>query len=442
MSTLLIKNGTVVTLGKSNRIIDDGAILIENSKIKQVGKSQDFNESYNKIIDAKNKVILPGFINAHMHFYSTMVRGLIKAEPATDFGEVLNNLWWRLDRKITLDDCYYSALIPLIDAIKKGTTTLIDHHASPLAVTGSLGKIASAVKDVGLRSCLCYEVSDRDGYDIAMEGIQENVNFIQRCNSQNDEHIKALFGLHASFTLSESTLKKAVKVCENLNAGFHIHVAEAYSDQEHCLDNHGMRIVERLHNAGILGPKTIAAHCVHVNEKELDLLKSTDTSVVHNPQSNINNAVGVANIIAMAQRGIRVGLGTDAMTVNMLEELRQALWIHHLALKNPSVGFMESMNALILHNAQIAEKYWDVGLGKLEEGCAGDVILMEYHPPTPFNEETFLGHLGFGLSQAIVDTTIVAGRVLMENRILNIGIDEEDVAKESKKRASALWERF
>ena len=444
MATLLITNGTVVTLGQMNRIIEDGAVLIEDSTIAKIGKSDEFDESgrYDRVIDARNMVVLPGFINAHMHFYSTMVRGLGKMEPAVDFVDVLRKLWWRLDRQLILEDCYYSALVPLIDAVKKGTTTLIDHHASPNAVTGSLARIADAVGQVGLRASLCYELSDRDGPEIAAEGIRENVRFIEKCNAENNDYIKALFGLHASFTVSDGTLARAVKAAEGLDPGFHVHVAEAGSDQEYALENFGMRVIERFHRAGVLGPKTIAAHCVHVSEGELDLLKSTDTSVVHNPQSNINNAVGVADIIAMNRKGIRVGLGTDAMTVNMLEELRQALWIHHLAQDNPSVGFMESMNALTVNNAAIANRYWDVGIGEIREGYAADLILMEYYPPTPFDESTFLGHLGFGLSQAPVDTTIVGGKILMESRKLRIGIDEEDVARESTRLAARLWERF
>ncbi len=442
MSTILIKNGTVVTLGQNSRFIRDGAVLIEGTRIKQIGKSSDFTGTYDKVIDARNKVVLPGFINAHMHFYSTMVRGLGKIEPAVDFLDVLKKLWWKLDRQLILDDCYYSAFIPLIDAIKKGTTTLIDHHASPFAITGSLDRIASAVKQTGLRASLCYEVSDRDGGEIATEGIEENVKFIERCNAENDDQFRALFGLHASFTLSDRTLKKAVDAVRDLNTGFHIHVAEAVSDREHSMTHFGKPVVQRLYDAGILGPKTIAAHCVHIDESERSILKDTDTSVVHNPQSNINNAVGVADIIAMQKKGIRVGLGTDAMTVNMLEELRQALWIHHLAQDNPSVGFMEVMNTLTVNNAKIAQRYWDNGIGELDEGHAADIILMEYYAPTPFNGDTFLGHLGFGLSQSVVDTTIVNGRVLMENRRLNIGIDEADIARESTKLAAKLWERF
>jgi putative selenium metabolism protein SsnA len=363
-------------------------------------------------------------------------------EPAVDFLGVLKKLWWRLDKQLVLDDCYYSALIPLIDAVKKGTTTVIDHHASPFAVTGSLERIAGAVREVGVRASLCYEVSDRDGKDIAMEGIRENVGFIEKCNSKKDDYLKALFGLHASFTISDETLKKAVEAADGLDTGFHLHVAEAEADQVYAVEHFGKRVVERLADAGVLGSKTIAAHCVHVTENEMDILKATDTSVVHNPQSNTNNAVGVADVITMTEKGLRVGLGTDAMTVNMLEELRAALWIHHLARKNPSVGFMECMNTLTVNNAGIANRYWDIGVGELKEGFAADIILMEYYPPTPLDTGTFPGHLAFGLSQAVVDTTIVGGRVLMENRELKIDVDEEAVAGESRKLAAALWERF
>jgi putative selenium metabolism protein SsnA len=442
MQTLLIKNGTVVTLGEANRVIEDGAVLVEGARISRIGKTCDLDEASGTVLDAGGKVILPGFINAHMHFYSTMVRGLGKFEPATDFNDVLKKVWWRLDRVLGLEDCYYSALVALLGAIRKGTTTLIDHHASPHAIDGSLDAIARAVRESGLRACLCYEVSDRDGPEIADRGIRENVRFLEKCRSVGDDYVKALFGLHASFTVSEATLRRAVDAARELETGFHLHVAEARSDQDHALETFGMRVVERLERRGVLGPRTIAAHCVHIDDHEMEILKSTDTSVVHNPQSNINNAVGVADLIGMTERGITVGLGTDAMTVNMLEELRQALWIHHLARQDPSVGFMEAMRALTVGNAAIAERCWGLGLGELREGCAADIILMRYDPPTPFDEETVLGHLAFGLSQAAVDTTIVGGRVLMENQVLKLDIDEVEIARQSRDLARRLWQRL
>jgi putative selenium metabolism protein SsnA len=440
--TLFIKNGIVVTLGDENKVLYGHAVLCEGKYIKKIAPRKTFRDKYDKVIDASGQVVLPGFINAHMHFYSTMVRGLGKAAPSANFQEVLENLWWRLDKKLTLDDCYYSALLPLIDAVRHGTTTLIDHHASPFAVRGSLDVIAKAVKKVGLRASLCYELSDRDGGKIAQEGIDENAAFIKRCQNDDDDQLRALFGLHASFTIGDKTLQRAAEAGRDLGAGFHVHTAEAQSDQDHSLKHFGMRVVERLHQHGILGTKTIAAHCVHVNEREMDLLAETGTAVAHNPQSNMNNAVGVADIVRMTRKGVLVGLGTDAMTVNMLEELRAALWAQHLSHGDPSCGFMEAVSTLAFNNAKIANRYWNGKLGVLKEGNYADIILSDYHPPTQFDESTLLGHLCFGLSQSVVDTTIASGRVLMRNKKLKLDIDEAEAAAKSRDLAKKLWDRF
>lgn len=443
MQTILIKNGIIITLGEACKVLYDHAILLEDGVIKQIAPKTAINERADKIIDAQGKVVLPGFINTHMHFYSTLVRGLGKANPSKNFQEVLENLWWRLDKKLTLDDTYYSTIVMLLNAIRHGTTTFIDHHASPFAVRGSLQKIAKALKQAGLRGCLCYELSDRDGAKIAQEGIEENVAFIKYCNEQKDPQLKALFGLHASFTLSDETLSAAVQVAKDLNTGFHVHTAEAESDQEVTQRICGMRVVERFHKHGILGPKTIAAHCVHLTDTEIEVLAATNTLVAHNPQSNMNNAVGIADIIKMQQQGILVGLGTDAMTVNMLEEVRVALWAQHLRANNPSVGFMEAASTLFVNNAKIARHIWDdVKLGVLKEGYAADVILIDYAAPTPLNENTVLGHLIFGISQCPVDTTIANGKVLMENKKILLDLDEQELTAKSTELADKLWERF
>jgi len=443
VSTILIKNGTIVTMGEKNKVLTGHSLLIEGDKIKKIAPDKTFKGKYDQVIDAHGKVVMPGFINAHMHFYSTQVCGLGKAAPSKDFNQVLKNLWWRLDKKLTLEDTYYSTLMPLITAVKKGTTTFIDHHASPFAITGSLETIAKAVKKVGLRASLCYELSDRDGQKISDEGIAENANFIKKCNKEKDPQIKALFGLHASFTIKDKTREKAVEAASGLKTGFHVHTAEAESDQAYNVKNFKKRVVNRLNSFGILGPKTICAHCVHINPKEMDLLAETNTAVVHNPQSNMNNAVGVANLPAMAKKGITVGLGTDAMTVNMLEELRAAMWIRHLADKNPGSGFMEVLSTLAINNAKIANRHFgDSGVGILKEGFAADVILVDYFPWTPFDETNFFGHLCFGIGNSTVDTTIASGKVLMQNKKLKLDIDEEKVAAETLKLSKKLWERF
>jgi putative selenium metabolism protein SsnA len=442
VGSLLISNGTVVTLGEKNRVLYGHDVTCGGGLITAIAPHGRLIGPHDRVIDASGKVVMPGFINAHMHLYSTLVRGLGKAKPSAGFREVLENLWWRLDRKLDLEDCYVSALVMLIEAVRHGTTTLFDHHASPSAVSGSLDAIARAVREVGVRASLCYELSDRDGPEVAQAGIEENASFIARSRTEWDGRLQALFGLHASFTLSDATLEHAAATGHELGAGFHVHVAEAASDQEHCQREFGLRVVERLANLGILGPQSIAAHCVHVSAREMELLAETGTSVVHNPQSNMNNAVGVADVLGMLRKGVLVGLGTDAMTVNMLEEVRAALWVRHLAERNPSVGFVETLSTLLVNNARIANRHFSVRLGELREGCAPDLVLIDYEPPTPLDEGTFLGHLAFGLSQAVVDTTVVGGDVLMAGKRLELDLDEAEIAAKARERAKALWGRF
>lgn len=442
MKGLLIENGTILQLGSNPAVLRNHALLIEDGFIRRVAPKDGFGSYRGKRIDAAGKVVMPGLINAHTHFYSTFARGLTKAKPSADFNEVLKNLWWRLDSKLTEEDCYYSAMVALIDSIRHGTTTFIDHHASPRAVMGSLGAIEKAAGETGLRGCLCYEVSDRNGGRVTKQGLNENAAFIRHCEEKKNDHIKALFGLHASFTLSDETLENAKRLAQELGVGFHIHVAEAESDQNHALQYSRKRVVKRLNDFGILGPRSIAAHCIHVTPEEMDLLAVSKTSVVHNPQSNMNNAVGIANVVELIKRGVLVGLGTDAMTTNMLEELRVALWGQHLRAKLPAVGFGEVCNALFQSNPQIASRIFNVPMGDLREYCAGDVILVDYDPPTPMDASNVFGHIVFGISQATVDTTIVGGHILMQNRRLTLDLDEQHINARARELAQNLWKRF
>jgi putative selenium metabolism protein SsnA len=438
--TILIKNAIIATGGDKNKILYDHSILISDDKIKKIAPNNKFKGKYTKTINAKGRIAMPGFINTHMHFYSTFARGLTKAKPSKDFVNILNNLWWRLDKKLTNEDSYYSAVIPLIDAIKHGTTTLIDHHASPLNIKGSLFSIEKAVRETGLRASLCYELSDRDGEKTIAEGLEENTEFIKYTKKKKDNFLHALFGLHASFTISDKTLEEAAYRGHKLATGFHIHAAEAQADQIYCEMRHKMRVMERLEKFGILGKKSIAAHCVHVNDNEIEILRRTGTAVIHNPQSNANNSVGVADIVKLMNNKVLVGLGTDAMTINMLEELRTAIWLQHLK-HDPSMGFLEPINALMINNAKIAKRYFK-NIGSLKEENFADLILIDYIPPTPLDAGNFYGHLAFGISQNHVDTTIVNGKVLMENKKLKLNIDEERIAKKSSELAAALWKRF
>ncbi|MDV4151296.1 putative aminohydrolase SsnA [Clostridium sp. AL.422] len=441
---ILIGNGMVITQDIDNPFISNGAVVLQDNLILEVGNFIELKNKYKEyeFIDAKGKVIMPGLINTHHHIYSAFARGMDnKEELAQDFNEILERLWWKLDKKLSIQDTKYSAYTTYIDCIKNGVTTVFDHHASPMSIKNSLFTIAEVAKELGIRTSLCYEVSERDGLDIANEGIAENVNFIKYANKDESDMIKGLFGLHASFTLSDSTLEKCIKEIEGLNSGFHIHVAEGISDLQHSLRYSGKRVVERLYDFGILGEKTLAIHCVHINNRELDIIKSTKTNVVNNPESNMGNAVGCSPALEMINKGINIGMGTDGYTSDMFESMKVFPIIQRHNRCNPSVAFTETFKMLFDNNRNIANKYFKKELGVLKEGAYGDVIIVDYNPLTPMNSNNLFGHMLFGFTGRSVITTIINGRVVMKDREL-INIDEEKIFATSRELASKLWSQM
>lgn len=442
---MLIINSTVMTLGKENQVISDGAILIRGERIIDVGSTEELVAKYPEegVLDARGKLAMPGLICAHTHFYGAFARGMaIPGEAPQNFTDILERLWWRLDKALSSDDVRYSALVCLVDAIRHGTTTLIDHHASPNAIAGSLSAIAEATQLAGLRACLCYEVTDRDGPDKAKAGIAENARFIAETQQRADPLLGGTFGLHASLTLSDATLEQCVDVARDLDVGFHIHVAEDQADVRDSLKRSGQRVVERLEKLGILGPKTIAAHCVHVDEHEVDILRETGTRVVHNPRSNMNNAVGTADVLTMLERGIEVGLGNDGFSNNMFTEMHATYLVHKLSKSDPRVmGADQVMQIAFAHNAHTAGLFLPGPLGEISVGALADVILVDYVPTTPLTEGNFPWHVIFGVDGTGVDTTIVGGRVLMRDKGI-LTLDEEEICAKSRERASGLWKRL
>jgi putative selenium metabolism protein SsnA len=394
-----------------------------------------------EVIDAGGGWIMPGFINAHTHFYSTFARGMaVPGEPPTNFMEILERLWWRLDKALTLEDVRYSALPALVSSLKAGVTTVIDHHASPNAVRGSLDVIAGAARAVGVRTCLCYEVSNRDGVRVAQEGLAENVAFLKKA-AGGDGMVSGLFGLHASMTLDDTLLAQCVEAGGALGAGFHIHVAESRFDQDDSLARYGRRVARRLADAGALGPRTLWAHCIHIDDEERALLRDTRTNVVHNPQSNMNNAVGRADLAALLNMGIRVGLGTDGMSASMLDDARLVNLLHKHGTGDPRQGFAEAGTLLLENNRRVAESCCGRPLGVLAAGLLADVIVVDYDPPTPLASENLLGHVLFGLPSACVTLAMVNGEVHMRDGRV-VGVDEGEIMSKSRERAAEVWARM
>lgn len=446
MDELLITNGQLVTWGEDNEIIDNGALLLRDGRIAAIGNSQTLPLEFPDAekIDAAGQLVMPGNICAHTHFYGAFARGMaIPGPPMKDFPEILERLWWRLDRALMAEDVEYSTLVCLVDAIKHGTTTLIDHHASPNAIEGSLDVIASAVEKAGLRAGLCYEVTDRNGPVGTQAGIDENVRYLKALKANNSGLVSGTFGLHASLSLSDETLAKCVDAASDLDTGFHIHVAEHEADEYDSLFKYDKRVVNRLGLAGILGPKSIVAHAIHIDPAEKNMLNDTGTWVTHQPRSNMNNAVGAADIEGMLRLGIPVCLGNDGFSNNMWAEWKTAYLLHKVVHRDPRrANGMDIAQMAIYNNAALAGVFWpELPIGRLEVGAAADIIIVDYHPTTPLTAGNLPWHIIFGFEVDAVTTTIVAGQVLMRDRQL-LTLDEAEITAKSRELARGVWQRF
>ena len=438
----IIANGKVITRDPQNPYLPDGGVAVDGTKIVAVDTTAALKANYPEaeFVDAQAGVIMPAFINAHTHIYSGLARGLsINGYNPTNFYEILDGMWWKLDRELTLEDTKASAYATYLECIRNGVTTVFDHHASYKEIPGSLFAIADCAKEMGIRSCLCYEVSDRDGEAKCDEAIKENADFIKYCKEQNDPMLAAMFGMHALFTLSDKTFEKCVKANDG-RTGYHIHICEGLNDVEDSRDNYHMLPAERLEKWGILGEKTILGHCIHLTDPELDMIAATNTMVVNNPESNMGNAVGCSPVLKIFDKGIMIALGTDAYTHDMLESLKVALAIQRDHAGMPNVGWNEVTTMLFHNNAKVAGKYFDAQLGVLKEGAAADVIVMDYLPFTPFSDQNIDGHMIFGMNGRQCRTTMANGRLLYKDRKF-VDVDEEKLSAEICRTAEKLWGR-
>ena len=437
---LIIGNGKLFTRNDEMPFVENGAVAIEGTKIAAVGETEAIKKQYGdaEFIDAKGGVIMPAFINTHEHIYSAMARGLsIKGYNPKGFLDILDGQWWTIDRHLTLEQTKYSAVETLISCIRNGVTTVFDHHASFGQIGGSLFTIADVAKELGVRACLCYEISDRDGMDKARESVMENAEFIRYALKDDTDMIAGMMGMHAQFTISDATMELAAANKPD-EVGYHIHVAEGIEDLHDCLKKYGKRIVDRLMDFNILGEKTLLGHCIYINPHEMDLIKDTNTMVVHNPESNMGNACGCPPTMELVHRGILTGLGTDGYTHDMIESYKVAnvLHKHHLCDANAAWGEVPKM--LFENNAAIANRYFKTPLGVLKEGAAGDVIVVDYNPPTQLDASNINGHILFGMTGRDVVTTVANGRVLMKDREIKV-IDVEEAMAKCREESAKLW---
>lgn len=436
----IIGNGPVITNDAANPFVAGGGVLIDGDKIVAVGslaelKAQAPDAEFH---DVEGRLIMPGLINAHTHAYSAYARGGPVSLPCRNFQETLENLWWRLDRLLTLEDVKLNAEFTFKEGVRNGVTTFFDHHSSPNAVRGSLDAEAAVARSMGVRASICFETSDRDGAAITAEQIAENVEFCKSVNVNPDPYVRGMFGLHAAFTLSQETLEACIAAKGSTPGGWHVHTAEGPGDEVDSYRKYRKPIVQRFEELGMLGDDSMFIHLIHVNNREMDLLQQRGAWGVHNPYSNMGNAVGIARVAELLHRGVKMGLGTDAYTSDMLASLGLAKVLMSSSLEDPTVGWGQSIELLFGTNPALASHFFGGGLGALKAGNYADVITLGYHPHTPLNANSMWGHVIFGLNGSLVNDTMCGGQWLMRDRAL-LTLDEPRSDARSAERASEIW---
>jgi putative selenium metabolism protein SsnA len=435
VSTTVLAGGTVVTSLSPPEVVE-ADVTMANGRIVDVGTGEP--PSGASVLDCSGCLVMPGLVCAHHHLYSSLARGMpLTLAPPRSFVEILRRVWWRLDRALTPGDVWMSAWAGGADAVLAGTTTIVDHHASPHAIEGSLDQVGSALARLGVRGVLCYEVSDRDGPERAEAGIKENRRFLEQREGLEETRsslLRGMVGAHASFTLSQDTLTACADAARELGSGIHVHVAEDGADQRDAMARFGRRVVTRLAEAGALDERTLLAHCVHLDDDELEMLRAAGATAVHNPRSNMNNAVGHAPV----ERFDRLALGTDGVSGDMFEEAQAAYWRAREA--SLEVTPQWALDRLAESARFVAAAFDQPLLGRIETGAPADVLVLEYAPPTPFTAKNLAGHLVFGLSARMVRDVLVAGEEVVRDRTL-VRVDERELRARCREAAKALWRR-
>ena len=428
---MLLRNAQIIALSPPGieradlRVVDN--TVTERSTTIRPHKGEES-------VDLSGMFVMPGMVCAHTHLYSSLARGMAgpKHSPR-NFLEILKSVWWKLDEALDEESIFSSALAGALDAVKCGTTTIIDHHASPNAISGSLDLIKEAASRVGVRGLLCYETTDRGGIKRRNQGLAENERFVTE--NTNNPRFRGTIGAHASFTLNDDTLRALGDLAGVYDCGVHIHLAEDKADVTDAQKNRGMEIVRRLHTFHLLGGKSILAHGVHLTKEQCAVIGKTGAWLVHNPRSNMNNAVGYAPLSFF---GPRAALGTDGFPADMFEEFKFGFYRN--AESNHKVA-LSRLAAILNAGQSLVSAFFGRQFGTLAKGSVADLIVLDYQSPTPVVSKNLPAHFLFGMNSGMVESVMVDGRWVMWKRRL-VGLDEEEVMMHARKAAQRLWNRM
>jgi putative selenium metabolism protein SsnA len=427
---MLLKGAQVASLDPP--LVETVDLRVEGGRIVQRARSLPPQQD-EEVLGLGGMLVLPGLVNAHTHLYSALARGMpAPASTPRNFVEVLERVWWKLDRALDEEAVYLSALVGGIEAALSGTTFLIDHHSSPSFITGSLRCVKRALEEVGLRSVLCYEVTDRNGEAGCLEGVQENVDFQ---HSYQSDLTRGMIGAHASFTLTEETMQRLAGATAVTNSSLHIHVAEDAHDVRDCATRYGGESVpQRLGRHGLLASRTLMAHCVHLTPEDIEGSHSRGAWIAHNARSNMNNAVGYGNVHALR----RAALGTDGVDQDMLAEARAAFLKMQEAHREDAFAATLS---LLAGGHRLAAALFGLPFGKVDVGGPADLVILDYTAPTPVTTENVAGHLLFGVDRSHVRSVLVAGRFVVRDRRL-ANVDAGAALTRARDRAPGIWSRM
>ncbi len=422
MSHYILCNATV-TDGQSF-LQENCDIEIKDNKILKIGEG--LGKRNIETVDLGGRLVLPGLLNPHHHLYSALATGLAPIGPTRNFQEILDNLWWHLDKTLDGESIYYSAVNGLMQSVRYGVTTVIDHHASMNAVSGSLDIIAKAFKEIGVKGVLCYEISDRMGEVSLKEQIKENINF-WKVNRESDT-LRGLLGMHANFTLSEESMALIAKE-KPVELPIHIHCGEDAADFDYCRRLGYAGPVDRLNKFGLLDKNSLLAHCIHLSGKDYKLLNEIQPRVISNPESNANNNVGVMDMEKIHD----YVLGTDGMTGNILGTMRSHFLLRHANIPDA--------NRVLFQNAADMVASYIPNSGTLQEGSTADLAITNYRPVTPLNLGNLFYHLMFGVQGKEMYMTVSEGKIIFANNEIKT-VNEKEMNTDIKKAVKKLHEAY
>ena len=439
MAITIFSQARVVQTTPPFQVLEAVDVVVKDDTIVAVGTGAGSAYPGAKVFDASGKTLVPGMVCAHHHYYSGLSRGmLVQAGVQEDFIQVLKEWWWRLDRALDEEALYYSSLICSIDAIAAGTTSCIDHHASPSFIDGSLQTIARGMREVGVRGATCYEVTDRNGgMDEVRAGVEENIAFAQHVDAERKAGskplVEAMIGGHAPFTIPDEGLELMKDACDATGRGMHLHVAEDKYDTVHSHHWYHKDIMHRLDEFGLLADNTLLVHGLWLNDREIELLNERKSYLAHNPRSNMNNHVGYCKRLRSVDNLV---MGTDGCGGNMFEEIKLAFFKHK---DDGGPWWPGDFAGVLARGNRILERYFGEQFGRIEPGFKADITILDYLNPTPLVEDNAAAHIVWGMSSNCVDSVMVEGKMVMEHRTFDLDVHE--IYAKAAEVAKRVWKR-